>query len=126
MNLIWIGLAGACGTVARHLLGVAVKSVLGGGFPIATVAVNVVGSFCLAVVSYAGLDRNVLSPELRTILSTGLLGGFTTYSSFNMETLALFQRGSSLLAAANVVATVTLCLLAGLSGLVFARWWFGR
>jgi fluoride exporter len=126
MHLLWIALGGAVGTLARYLLGTAALRLLGTGFPFGTIAINAIGSFLLAIVAYLGLTRDVISPELRTILGTGLLGGFTTYSSFNQETLALFQRGSPVLAAANVLATVVLCLLAGGLGLVLARTCFGR
>jgi fluoride exporter len=119
MNVIWIGLGGACGTIVRYLIGLAAQRVLG------TMAINVLGSFLLGVVMYIGLDRNALSPELRTVLGTGVLGGFTTYSSFNLDTLTLFQRGFPLLAAANLIGTVVLCLLAGALGLAVARWWMG-
>ena len=124
MNLIWIGLGGACGTVARHLLGVAAQRALGAGFPFGTIVINALGSFLLALVTYAGL-KNVISPELRTVLGTGVLGGFTTYSSFNMETIVLFQRDTPILAVANLTATVVLCLVSGGLGLLVSRWWFG-
>jgi fluoride exporter len=125
MNVIWIGIGGACGTIARYLFGLAAQRLLGSGFPFGTMAINALGSFLLGVVMYVGLDRNALSPELRTVLGTGVLGGFTTYSTFNLDTLTLFQRGFPLLAAANLIGTVVLCLLAGALGLAVARWSIG-
>jgi CrcB protein len=124
MKMLWIALGGAVGTVARYLVGVFAHRVLGSSFPFGTIAINAAGSFLLAVVSYAGF-KNALSPDLRIVLGTGLLGGFTTYSSFNQETIALLQRGATGLALANLAATVALCLLAGGGGLLLARWWLG-
>jgi fluoride exporter len=124
MKVLWIALGGAVGTVARYLIGVCAQRVLGSSFPFSTIAINAAGSFLLAVVSYAGF-KNAVSPDLRIVLGTGLLGGFTTYSSFNQETIALLQRGATGLALANLAATVALCLLAGGGGLLLARWWLG-
>ncbi len=125
MRLIWIGLGGAAGTVARHLVGLAAQRLLGTGFPYGTLFVNALGSFLLAIVMHAGLTRGLISPELRTVLGTGVLGGFTTYSSFNQETLGFLVRGSILSAIANVSMTVVVCLLSGGVGLWLARSWFG-
>jgi CrcB protein len=71
------------------------------------------------------LATDAVPAPFRLALTTGLLGGFTTYSTFNYETMALLQQGSLRLAALNVALTVGGCLAAGLSGLVLARWIVG-
>lgn len=91
-----------------------------GPIPWHTFAVNVVGSFLLgALVGYA-TEREV-SDSARALLAVGILGGFTTYSSFNTETLALFEQRGAGIAAGYVLATVTVCLVAGAGGGWIAR-----
>jgi fluoride exporter len=111
---------GAVGTGARYLLATAVTRAFG-NFPFGTLAVNVLGSFVASVLMVLALEKSALSPDLRLILVTGVIGGFTTYSSFNYETLHLAQSGAGALAVANVAATVIVCLLAGIAGI-----WVGR
>lgn len=121
MRLLWICLGGALGTGARYALGNLVLRLAGAGFPFHTLVVNVLGSFLISVVVHVGTTTGALSPTLRAVLVTGVLGGFTTYSSFNHETLAQLERGAVLLGLANVLATVGGCLVAGWLGLVTAR-----
>jgi CrcB protein len=91
-------------------------------FPWGTLAVNVVGSFLLAFLLTARTSTgDGLPAAWRFGLGTGLLGGFTTYSTFNVETLYYLQNGKILLAAGNVALTLTVCLLAGLAGAMLAR-----
>lgn len=120
-RFFWICLGGACGTGARYLLSGFVLRVLGPEFPYGTLAVNVTGSLLLGTLMHVGLETQVLAPSLRIALATGVMGGFTTYSTFNYETLGYLQEGRGGLAAANILATVGLCLLAGVAGL-----WIGR
>jgi CrcB protein len=70
---------------------------------------------------HVGLTTNLMSPELRLALTTGLMGGFTTYSTFNYETMEYLREGAFWLAAINVAGTLLLCLLAGALGLASAR-----
>ena len=74
---------------------------------------NVIGSFLASVLMVLALERSALSPDLRLILVTGVLGGFTTYSSFNYETLHLAQSGAGGLAVVNVAVTLIACLAGG-------------
>lgn len=120
-----IGLAGGLGTIARHLLGGWAQRLLGSAFPHGTIAINVIGSFLIMIVMHAGLSRNLISADARVLLTTGLMGGFTTYSTFNYETIRFLQDGSVLLAAANIAVTVVSCLLAGGLGVLTARSLFG-
>ena len=90
-------------------------------FPFATLAVNVIGSFLIALVLEISLRVASFPPNLRLALTTGFLGGMTTYSSFNYETTTLAAAGSSGRALLNVGATLIGCLLAGFAGLWLAR-----
>jgi fluoride exporter len=119
MNTLWIGLGGALGTIARYHVGlVAVRR--GAQFPWGTLAVNLVGSLLLAVLMQLAL-RGRVDDTMRLALGTGVLGGFTTYSTFNFETFAMAQSGAWARAGAYVVATVVGGLAAGALGWFAAR-----
>ena len=121
MRLLMVCLAGAFGTGARYLLGSwAVKS-WGARFPFGTLVINVLGSFLLVVISYLSMQGRLISPEARVVLGTGVMGGFTTYSTFNYEMLRFFQEGAIGAGVAYMVATVAGCLIAGGLGVLVAR-----
>jgi fluoride exporter len=121
----WICLGGAVGTGARYLLSGWMLAALGSAFPWGTLAVNVIGSFLLGVVMHVGLATPLLTPTARLTLSTGVMGGFTTYSTFNYETIRQIQDGAWPLALVYVGATLLGCLGAGWAGLALARGIFG-
>ncbi len=120
-RFFWICLGGAAGTGARYALSGWVLLVFGTAFPWGTLAVNLIGSFLLGATMHMALTTNWIAPALRLALTTGFLGGFTTYSTFNYETLQYFQEKAWLLGFANIAVTVVSCLLAGAAGLVLAR-----
>jgi CrcB protein len=112
-RFLLICLGGAAGTGARYLIGSWSTRILGAAFPYGTLIVNAAGSFLIVVVMVLARQRGLLSEDARLILATGVLGGFTTYSAFNYETLALFSNGTPGLALLNVAATLFGCLAAG-------------
>jgi len=120
LRFLLVCAGGALGSGARYLVSTWAAKALGPDFPRGTLIVNVVGSFVLAAVLASRWEG--LSPDLRLFLGAGVLGGFTTYSSFNYETIALLERGEAGLAAVNVGLTLGGCLLAGLAGLALGRW----
>jgi fluoride exporter len=124
-RFLLICLGGAIGTGARYLIAIGVPRLLGTSFPYATLAVNVLGSFLLGAIMHVGLTTNLMTPGLRLVLATGVMGGFTTYSTFNYETMEYLREGAFGLAGLNVAATLVLCLLAGALGLASARWLVG-
>jgi CrcB protein len=121
VRLFWICLGGAAGTAARYLLSGWLSRSLGAGFPYGTLAVNVLGSFLLGLIMQVALLTETFPPTLRLALTTGVMGGFTTYSTFNYETLQYFQEESWGLGLANVGVTVAACLTAGVLGIVCGR-----
>lgn len=121
-RFLLICFGGALGTGARYLMSGWVLRSLGAGFPLGTLSVNVLGSFLLAVIMHVGLTTGMLSPDARLVLGTGVMGGFTTYSTFNYETMQYMQEGAFALAALNVAVTVVACLSAGGLGIVLGRW----
>jgi CrcB protein len=114
-GVLLVALGGAVGSVARYLVSVAALATLGAGFPWGTLAVNILGSAAIGVAAGMGIEG-----QQRLLLVTGVLGGFTTFSAFSLETGALFER-SPLLAVLYVVASVTL----GLAAFALA-WWLTR
>ena len=124
-RFLWICAAGALGTGARYLISGWALEALGAGFPYGTLAVNVLGSFAIGLVMQVGLATPLLSPTLRMTLTTGFIGGFTTYSTFNYETIRYVQDGAWKLAAGNVAITLAACLAAGFGGIALGRWLFG-
>ena len=113
LHLLYVGLGGALGAMSRHLLGGWVlHHTAQGRFPAGTFVVNVLG--CLVIGALAGLaERHAMfSPSMRVFLFTGVLGGFTTFSAFGLETLYLLRRGETGVAAAYVAGSVLLGLAA--------------
>jgi CrcB protein len=120
-RFLWICLAGAAGTGARYLVGLWAGRALGAGFPYGTLLVNVAGCFLIAAITHVALATTLVSPTLRLTLTTGFMGGLTTYSSFNLETTRLLQERAWGTATLNLAATLGGCFVAGLLGLLVAR-----
>jgi CrcB protein len=113
--------AGAVGCGLRYLVGLGAAAKLPASFPFGTLIVNLVGSFVIALVMEIAIRNVDFSPTLRLALTTGLIGGLTTYSSFNYESSQLLLDGQVARGIANVLLTLVGCFLAGLVGLALAR-----
>ncbi|HMK73326.1 MAG TPA: fluoride efflux transporter CrcB [Myxococcaceae bacterium] len=120
-----VAAGGALGSVARYWVGGWAPRLFGQAFPYGTFLVNVTGSFLISVIMTGALNTSVISPNARLFLTVGIMGGFTTYSSFNYETLALLQQRLWVAGGLNVAATVVGCLVAGVLGLGAGRLIFG-
>ena len=116
MTALLVALGGALGTLLRYTANVACAERFTDGFPYATFAVNALGSFALGVLSSSVSTRSLWGVPLGLIVGTGVLGGFTTYSSFNLETVRMLLQGQIARAAFYVGLTVVTCLLLGLAG----------
>ena len=113
LNLLYVGLGGFIGSIGRYLASGAVHQIFPNiYFPIGTAAVNIIGCFLIGVLTGLAELRNLLSSEMRMFLLIGLLGGFTTFSTFGHETIAFMRDGEFLRAAGNVLIQVIM----GLSG----------
>jgi fluoride exporter len=113
--------AGAAGTGSRYLVGLLAARYLGANFPYGTITVNVVGCFLIAFIMHVGLSSNLITPTTRITLTTGFMGGLTTYSSFNFEVTRFFQErawGSGIL---YLCLTLGVCFASGLAGLAAGR-----
>ncbi|MDB5360984.1 MAG: crcB [Rhodospirillales bacterium] len=113
LSYAWVALGGALGSVARFWMADAVAAVAGPTFPWGTLGINIIGSFVIglfyALTGPGG--RFDLSSDLRTFVMVGLCGGFTTFSSFSLQTLLLLQDGHPLRAGGYILGSVSLCLL---------------
>jgi len=109
---LWVALGGALGSVFRYMLSNMVARFAGEAIPWGTLLVNVLGSFVIgwfAIATTSG-GRVAATPEFRAFVMVGVCGGFTTFSSFSLQTLALFEDGEPLRASANILLSVALCL----------------
>ena len=122
MSFVWVAIGGALGSCLRYALSLALGPLAAAeAFPWATFTANLVGSFALGLAFVLVEDRHWLGADLRLFFGTGLLGGFTTYSTFNLESLALLKDADWERAVLYMGGTVLLCLVAGALGLVLGR-----
>ncbi len=119
--LIAVALGGAIGAAARHLTSRAFVHLLGTGFPWGTLTVNVLGSFLMGVLIEVAALRLNLSLEWRAFLTVGVLGGFTTFSSFALDAVTLYERGELGLALSSSIGSVVMTIQALFAGLVLMR-----
>ena len=114
MTYLWVALGGALGSVARYWCSGLAARLIGESFPWGTLGVNVLGSFVigLAAALSAVESRFLLASDLRIFMMVGVCGGYTTFSSFSLQTLNLLRDGEWLAASANIAASVALCMLA--------------
>ena len=118
--LLWIGLGGAVGSVFRYLVGAFVQRSAHTGFPAGTLAVNVLGCFLIGVLAQHYMNVQT-HPNMRAALITGFCGGFTTFSAFSLETVGLLRGGEYGKTAAYLVLSVSLSVLATISGMAAAK-----
>jgi fluoride exporter len=120
-RFLLVCLGGAVGSGLRYLVAVWAGQRLGTTFPYGTLFVNLAGCFAITLIMHVALNTAGFSPNLRLLLTTGVMGGLTTYSTFNYETTKLLQDGATRTALLNLGATVIGCFVAGLLGLIVAR-----
>lgn len=118
-TLLSVALGGAIGASARYLVNVSVMRFVGPGFPYGTIIANVVGSFLMGVMVVVLARRGGL--VYAPFLMTGVLGGFTTFSAFSLDTFTLFERGEGAVAGLYVVASVVMSLAAIVAGVAVTR-----
>jgi len=120
-QILLVAVGGAVGSVLRHLTNVWTVRLFGPGFPWGTLTVNLVGCFLMGVIVEVLARRFGGATELRLLLATGLLGGFTTFSAFSLDFATLYQRGAMLEAFAYLAGSVVLSLAGVFLGLWLAR-----
>ncbi|MEP0961707.1 MAG: fluoride efflux transporter CrcB [Roseobacter sp.] len=119
LTMLQVALGGAMGASLRFASGIAISRLTGPGFPVAVMSVNVFGSFLMGACAVIATEHGL--SHWQPFVMTGLLGGFTTFSTFSLETITLFKRGQTNAAALYVVASVTLSLLGLFGGISIVR-----
>lgn len=120
-QVVLVALGGAFGSVLRYFTGVVLLRLLGAFFPWGTFAVNLIGSFLIGLFAEMVARKFNASTEMRLLLITGLLGGFTTFSAFTLDAVSLIGRGDVALSLLYVIASVVLAILAVYGGLAAGR-----
>ena len=120
-KLLVIGLAGLVGTLSRYWLSGIVARRYGETFPLGTLAVNLVGCFLVGLLFYLLQERYLVTPIVRTVVFLGFFGGFTTFSSYGLQTFTLLQEGQLGLAALNVTLSNLIGLLLVWAGYTLAK-----
>ena len=120
-HILFIALGGAGGALARHWLSMLVHSAAQSHFPWGTLLVNVLGSFAIGVAYILIVERGAVHPDWRSVTMIGFLGAFTTFSTFSLETLALYENGQGGLAVLYVMASLFICLGSAWAGMTIMR-----
>ena len=120
-RFLLICLGGAIGTGCRYLTAIIAGQWFGTEFPYGTLIVNLVGAFIIGLVQQLGLEALVISDDARLFLTTGVMGGLTTYSTFSYETVRLMESGAWSAAWVNVVVTTAACLSLCFLGIAAGR-----
>ena len=121
MNVLLVFLGGGIGATARYGLQGVIYKMTGAGFPYGTLVVNILGSFLIGLLMTSFEERFMVNPSLRVFLTIGIIGGFTTFSSFSFETMVLIRDGSYGLGLVNVATSVGVCLGATWLGIIVGK-----
>ena len=121
LNALAVGCGGFIGAVSRYYLSVLISRYNNSGFPISTLIINVLGSFLIGLITEVLINLYPNNKKMQSFLTTGILGGFTTFSTFSLETINLYQNGNTIFAIANVVFSITFCLAGVVLGKMLAK-----
>ena len=122
LTFLFISLFGLLGVIARYVTGIAfTRFITATNFPVSTLVINLVGSFLIGAIYVAAVEKGLLSNELRLGIMLGLMGGFTTFSAFSLETLILFESGRHLLAITYFIASPVLGVALAFAGAASCR-----
>ena len=126
MSYLIVFLGGGLGSAARHGVNLLAARLVGTGYPFGTFGINVLGSFLMGVIAEYFALKSGLPQPARLLLTTGILGGFTAFSTFSLETALLFERGESTAAAVYIAASIVVGVGALFAGLAVVRLLVGQ
>lgn len=118
VNILWVGVGGFLGAISRYLISMHTSKIFISKIPIGTLTVNILGGILIGLIMDLNLKNNIISEELKLFLTTGLLGGLTTFSTFSYETVNLIQSGQFILALENILLNIILSLV----GVMIGSW----
>lgn len=121
MKYFTVGIAGGLGAVSRYMIGLWIKSWSKTAFPLPTFIINITGCFLMGLIMTAALERSALSPQWRVALTTGFLGGYTTFSTYSYETVNLINQGKIVIAVTYALISIVIGLAGAWLGSVIAR-----
>jgi CrcB protein len=121
MQWFAVAVGGALGSIARYALSTWIFDISSHKFPYATLAVNVLGSFFMGILFVIIVEKAALPTEMRSLLMIGFIGAFTTFSTFSLDALGLWQNGHIFMSVVYMLATVILCLIAISSAIWLTR-----
>jgi len=121
LNALAVGCGGFIGAVSRYLLSIFINRFNTTAFPISTLIINVLGSFLIGLLTQLLISSYPNNKKLQLFLTTGILGGFTTFSTFSLETINLYQNGNTIFAIVNVILSLVFCLVGVLLGKMLAK-----
>ncbi|MCM2399340.1 fluoride efflux transporter CrcB [Rhizobium sp. S95] len=121
MQILLVAAGGAVGSVCRYLVGLGALRLLGSSFPWGTLTVNVVGCFGIGVLAELIVARFGASADLRLLLITGFLGGFTTFSAFALDAVSLFERGAAFSSVVYLASSIVVSIAATVAGMLLMR-----
>tara|TARA_B110000444_G_scaffold252712_1_gene282418 strand:+ start:75 stop:446 length:372 start_codon:yes stop_codon:yes gene_type:complete len=121
MHWFAVAVGGALGSIARYALSTWIFDISSHKFPYATLAVNVLGSFFMGILFVIIVEKAALPTEMRSLLMIGFIGAFTTFSTFSLDALGLWQNGHIFMSVVYMLATVILCLIAISSAIWLTR-----
>lgn len=120
-EIIFVGAGGGIGAIFRYFITKIDNALFHVGIPVGTLTENVLGGFLIGVVYQISMSTDSISPNLKLFLTTGLLGGFTTFSTFSYETVTLFNEGKYMLSIINIVLNVVLSLIGAAIGIYICK-----
>ena len=121
MNIVFVGLGGFIGASTRYLISLYASKIFTSKIPIGTLNVNILGSLIIGIVMELTLKTSLISPHMKLFLTTGFLGGLTTFSTFSYETMELIEKGELLLAIFNIALNLLLSLGGAILGRVIIK-----
>lgn len=121
MTMIWIAIFGVAGVFSRYGMSIMLAGIFDQTLPVATFCINILGSFLIGAAYALGIERAVMTESVRLGIMVGFLGGFTTFSSFSLETVRLIEMNRTLQAMIYVLASTLLGIMATFAGLLLCR-----
>ena len=121
MHWFAVAIGGALGSIARYALSTYIFDISSHKFPYATLTVNVLGTFVMGILFVVIVERSAMPAEMRSLLMIGFVGAFTTFSTFSLDALGLWQNGHIFMSLVYMLATIILCLIAISSAIWLTR-----